>query len=483
MMKALSEALILFCIFLTASIFLIAIDAFEVLYYFSRQHEDYEIDELLMSVIISPLFLAIFAYRRHQDAVNSQKQLLALSRIDLDSQLPNKRALKYQLSKLSQYPIALIKISHLQMIDTNFDSMFTDSLSKQPCELLVKSIKNTDNNGLIFRIDSNLFAYINTTKITAKKFVNNLQTIKKTFEYSSIHSPESKTFLSLIAGVSLTPPNYDTANTALEYAKAHPSESIILYSPNLVKNTNYQVELNLLSTLKSSIEKEEIALYFQPIINNKTQKIAKYEVLVRIFDQENNIIGPNQFLPLAKQLKLYPELSNIIIRKSFAYFTNKPTVEFSINLSWFDLINENTMKLLFKTIEDNPSCANRLTIEILESEDCDQEMLVSFRKKLKQVSVKFAIDDFGNGYSNWGVLRDINPDYLKIDGSLIQQIDSNIEVKMAVEAIIKIANAHQITTIAEYVSTESIYNMVRNMNIDMSQGYYFSPPRAELIEL
>ena len=141
-----------------------------------------------------------------------------------------------------------------------------------------------------------------------------------------------------------------------------------------------------------------------------------------------------------------------------------------LNYEFIDYLNNDLEKLKF---EDR----NRLVFEILESENLsDYDFLEEFVLKYKKLGVKIAIDDFGSGYSNFIRIIRLKPDYLKIDGSLIKNIDKDNNSYEIVKSIIAFSKTLNIRTIAEYVHSEEIFNLLLELDVDEFQGYYFGKP-------
>ena len=141
-----------------------------------------------------------------------------------------------------------------------------------------------------------------------------------------------------------------------------------------------------------------------------------------------------------------------------------------LNYEFIDYLNNALEKLKF---EDR----NRLVFEILESENLsDYDFLEEFVLKYKKLGVKIAIDDFGSGYSNFIRIIRLKPDYLKIDGSLIKNIDKDNNSYEIVKSIIAFSKTLNIKTIAEYVHSEEIFNLLLELDVDEFQGYYFGKP-------
>jgi EAL domain-containing protein (putative c-di-GMP-specific phosphodiesterase class I) len=150
-------------------------------------------------------------------------------------------------------------------------------------------------------------------------------------------------------------------------------------------------------------------------------------------------------------------------------------------LSVEDFENEKTLTLLESLLKDS-AIASRVVLEITESEQIKNfELVKEIVAKFKGYGCQIAIDDFGSGYSNFNYLMKLQADFIKIDGSLIKDLDTDFASKSIVKAIVSFAKEMNIKTIAEYVHSEEIYQEVLKLDIDYSQGYYFGIPNNHLI--
>ncbi|RXJ83614.1 EAL domain-containing protein [Arcobacter sp. CECT 8985] len=238
---------------------------------------------------------------------------------------------------------------------------------------------------------------------------------------------------------------------------------------------NEDTNENLLATLKLNIEKNLVEPYFQPIANTKTEKIEKYEALMRIFDKDSNIIMPYVFIQKSKKYRLYNKLMSLMIQKIISYI-KKYKIHVSINIDFHDILNPKIKEQLFNNIK-NSDVGHYITLEILESDKISNYTAVNdFIKEIKQYGVKVAIDDFGTGFSNYEYILNIDVDYIKIDGSLIKKIDQEIYLNL-VKSIVLFCKQQNIQVIAEFVSDLKILRYVRSLNIDYAQGYHISKPK------
>lgn len=244
------------------------------------------------------------------------------------------------------------------------------------------------------------------------------------------------------------------------------------YDSFLYKNES--VNENLLDVLNYSIDNNLVEPYLQAIMDNKTDKVVKYEALMRIFDKDGHIIMPNIFIHKAKKCRLYNKLMEILIDKIIIYIL-KYKIHISINLDYTDILNPQIKKTLVSKIKHN-NVGEYLTLEILESEKVSNFDIVNeFINEVKKLGVKIAIDDFGTGFSNYENILNLNIDYIKIDGSLIRKIDEDIYLNL-IKSIVSFSKQQNIKIVAEFVSDLKTLRYVKNIEIDYSQGYHISKP-------
>ncbi len=237
-----------------------------------------------------------------------------------------------------------------------------------------------------------------------------------------------------------------------------------------------QNNLKVLKMIKKALDNSKIISYFQPIVDNTTQEIVKYESLVRLIDENNNVISPHFFLDIAKKGKYYSAITNRVLENSFKAL-NKTIKCITINISALDIEKPSTVEKIFELLESNYANANRIVFELLEDEDVkDIEKITQFISKVKLYGVRIAIDDFGAGYSNFERLLKYQPDILKIDGSLIKHIETDNYSLSVVKTIVSFAKEQNIEMVAEYVENKNIYEILKNLGVEYSQGYYFGKP-------
>jgi len=238
-----------------------------------------------------------------------------------------------------------------------------------------------------------------------------------------------------------------------------------------------QKNMEVISMVKDAIQHNRIVSYFQPIIDNKTKQICKYESLVRLIDTENKVISPFFFLDISKKGKYYSQITNIVLKNSFEALKLVPEA-ISINISALDIELPSTQEYIFNLLDEYKQYCSRVVFELLEDENVKNfQTIVDFINKIKQYGIKIAIDDFGAGYSNFERLLDYQPDILKIDGCLIKNILTDRYSLSIVETIVAFAKQQNIQLVAEFVENEEVFNLLTKIGLDYTQGYYFGEPQ------
>ncbi|DAB32867.1 MAG TPA: hypothetical protein CFH79_01620 [Sulfurospirillum sp. UBA11407] len=229
--------------------------------------------------------------------------------------------------------------------------------------------------------------------------------------------------------------------------------------------------------LKKCVDDRAIVPYFQPIYSACKTEPIKYESLMRLVDEKNQKIDSAfAYLEVAKKIKLYKKMTRIMVEKVFEYFHDKDA-NFSLNICYTDIEDKNFCDYVTKKIKKFPYPKN-IVFEIVES-DClkDFTIVENFVSTMRQYGCKIAIDDFGSGFSSMENILKLKPEYIKIDGSLIKNLDISEGSRMIVEAIVNMSKGFHAKTIAEYVESEMIQDIVISLGVDYLQGYYLGKPK------
>jgi len=397
------------------------------------------------------------------------------------TKLPNRlKLIEYikNLHNASSVHLALVNIDGFKDINDFYGHKTGDKLLQQIASTIVNLCKNKSIS--VYKLPSDEYAIFSVADVKASKFIKNIRTLINKIQETNYLIDGNSLYITVSCGVASNEHSLITkADMALQLAKEN-KKSLISYSSSI--DTAEQVNKNIqcMTLLKDAIHNDQIQPYFQPIYNVKTKKIEKYEALVRIVMQDGSIIVPNSFLDISIKSKLYPNITKVMIEKSFAFFQNTD-YEFSINLSINDILNKKTMDFIMKSLHhyNNPS---KVVFEILESDKIgNYDDIKLFIHNVKELGCKIALDDFGSGYSNFSHVLELNVDYLKIDASLVKNITTDENSRKITQTIITFASNIGLKTIAEYVEDEESLNILNDMGIDFIQGYFIGKPAPELL--
>jgi len=269
------------------------------------------------------------------------------------------------------------------------------------------------------------------------------------------------------------------ADLALKEAKQN-HKKIVVFDSSLHNKNSYIENMAWIKKIEQAIKDDRIIPFYQPIVDNRTNTIQKYESLVRMIDKDGKVISPFFFLEIAKKSNLYHNITKIMIQKSFEKFQKYPNLEFSINLTAEDIKNSETVQYIFDKLKSY-RYTHRIIFEIVESEEIDNyDAIKEFVAEVKRYGVKIAIDDFGSGFSSFERILKLKPDYIKIDGSIIKNIDQNLEARVITNAIVAFSHNLKLKVVAEYIHSKEIFHLVKQLGCDYSQGFYLGEPSPKL---
>lgn len=252
-------------------------------------------------------------------------------------------------------------------------------------------------------------------------------------------------------------------------AKRNGRNRLAIFAHAMPEMARLQVDQDWISRLTQALESKHIVPMFQPIQRLADDTISHYEALARM-SINGEYCEATEFIPHAERLGLVGEIDVLILREVLQTLLLNPELTIASNLSGYSMNNSHVQKRLFEIIERNVECAPRLILEITESVAIEEiEDAKSFFKRAKALGCRFAIDDFGVGYSSLQTLSQLDVDYLKIDGSLLQNLHS--ENTALLKAVQGLADALQIPTVAEHVDTEQKLEVIKRIGINYAQGY------------
>jgi len=415
-------------------------------------------------------------YQQNHHLENNVKELLY---VDSLTKFPNRAKLIQDIkdNSIGIKSLAIIDINSFKEINDFFGHKIADNILKGVAHLIVESISDYKTQVLFYKFPSDTYCLANL-KLSNTVFESIIIQIGNMLDKKVFIEDFNEIDVSVTSGITFSLKNNKliTADIALQTAKTNHKSHLVFYD-ELDNFQAYKSNMEWTKKLKVALEKDNIIVYFQPLVNNHTMKVDKYECLVRMV-VDDKIISPFFFLDVSKKANLYPKITKIVIEKSFKEFENLP-FEFSLNVSYEDIEDENFLSFIKEQLQKY-DVADRVVWEILEDEGVkNYDVLLHFIEEVKALGCQVAIDDFGSGYSNFEHLLKMNIDYLKIDASLIKHVATDENSYQVVKTIMNFAESLNIKTIAEYVENEDIFKVTKELGATYSQGYFFAPPVAK----
>lgn len=277
----------------------------------------------------------------------------------------------------------------------------------------------------------------------------------------------------------------DRAKLAKRYITDEYVQPYMVYDHSM--QVAYIDKAKLAGELQEGIAKEQFKVYYQPVIDTKTGKIASAEALIRWIHPDKGFISPALFISALEENGHISELDFYVLKKVWQFINdrcenNKFVVPISVNLSWMDFYDEIMMEKILKEMDRfrENGREHMARFEITEtSYAAIRENRSGILESLRIKNAKILLDDFGSGFSSFGMLQDYDFDILKIDMSFIRKIGENPKTKSIVHSIIGMAHEIGIKTVAEGVETEEQVSFLRQSGCDYIQGYYYSKPLPE----
>jgi len=422
------------------------------------------------------------AYKHNLQKIieKKSKELITEYYTDSLTQLKNRTALLEDIKRFKPNRLMIIDISHFSAINNLYGYLAGDKVLLEVTNRLTNILNTTCG---LYKISGDQFVFMHidkSKKVDCQEFLYKVQSQINEISISfTIDDIEIEIFINIVIGMAKDAPSnklFESADIALHYAKKTHQPSI-LFNTEIEKLMCFQKTFNAIRLVKKAFKEDRVIPYFQPIV--KPDEVS-YECLVRLIDENGETLSPSIFLDEIKKTPYYTKLTQTMIHKSFQFFDKKPNT-FSINLSFEDIENISIVNYLKEQVQKY-AISKRLIIEILESESIDNfETVKGFIKDMKSLGVRIAIDDFGSGYSNFAYILEFEPDYLKIDGSIIKNIATDSKSFAIAKTIVQFADELKIKTIAEYVYNKEVYSKVQELGIFGKQGYYLGKPEPSLL--
>jgi len=271
------------------------------------------------------------------------------------------------------------------------------------------------------------------------------------------------------------------ADIACREAKSAGRNRMRIYSRGKGEDDRDKTDVGWMNCLREALDEDKFEIRFQPINNILTGETTHHELLIRLRAEDGKYVSPDAFLPSAVRFGLMNEIDFWMIRNAamaYAKYSSPANpLRFSINLSANAFENDDLTSYVeetFKRYEVQPS---DIVFEITESLAVRRPLQVDRQiATLRDLGCEFALDDFGTGYSSFGYLQKLQFDYIKIDGTFVQDLPNNPVDQKMIKLIAEVAKEAGMQTIAEYVRNVESLELLAELGVDLAQGFFVGRP-------
>ena len=271
------------------------------------------------------------------------------------------------------------------------------------------------------------------------------------------------------------------ADLAMYQAKARGRGCWHIYSSTEKIRERLNERLYWKGVLEKALEIDQFELYFQPIVDVGSGDCRHFEALLRYIDEDGIITAPGLFIEIAESCGLIHAIDRMVITKAIRQLAwlqkQGRDIHFSVNLSAHAFSDPGLFELLRNLIDESGLEPSRLILEVTETAAiADFTVAHAYITSIKALGCRFALDDFGVGFSSFYSLKKLPVDYVKIDGSFIKGLHSNPDDQVLVRSLSQAAHGFGKKTIAEFVENEQTLEILRQYNVDYAQGYLIGKP-------
>ncbi|EDZ63435.1 diguanylate cyclase/phosphodiesterase (GGDEF & EAL domains) with PAS/PAC sensor(s) [Sulfurimonas gotlandica GD1] len=399
------------------------------------------------------------------ELIKSQ-QLLEIYSTDTLTHLPNRKKLNERLkSNEDELMAILLDIKDFIVINDLYGENIADLVLVEIAKRLNTYIKN--ESVILYKLDADRYLILVDDASLFSKYESLIEFTLLSEDNFIINDIVVTFNISMATGSTEL-----LSKTSLALKEAKKTKSRYFpYNDSINTKEVHKLNLKRFNDFKDALINDRIEPFFQPIVDANTEEVVKYESLARIRDADGNIIAVSDFLSIAEKSSFFENFTRQIIQKIFA-ISKASNKELTINLTYENINSEKLLNYIENRLKMHKGPA--ITFELLESEEIsDYSVLENFSSMVKKYGSLIAIDDFGTGYSNFTHLSRFKADFVKIDGSIISKIEEDENSRLIVSILVEYAKRNNIKVIAEYVSSPEIAKMVRDLGVDLLQGYHY----------
>ena len=413
--------------------------------------------------------------RLQQRIQEKTNEILNQAYTDRLTGLPNRLKLIRSLDGAIGRYIVLIDIDNFTSLNDFFGFSVGDSILRSVADSIGSYLER--NHADLYKLPSDGYAVVNHDIESEGELLEWLEKFSTFMKQQIVEYDNQAVTISVTMGAARIEgaESLTHADLALKHAQ-RTRVDYLLYDEEKQFSKNIQKNLRMAELINAAVKDHRIVPYYQPIYDLKSGKISKYECLARMLCEDGTVLGPANFLEVAKKTRQYPEITRLMMEQALeCQACTGHTL--SLNIEIDDILNEETRRFLLDRLQRSDH-SRTMIFEILENQEVlDDPIILNFIRDVKTLGGKIAIDDFGSGYANFYHMTRIAADIVKIDGTLIRNIHRDENTRIVVEAIVNFAHQLGMQTVAEFVHSAEVLEAVKRIGIDCAQGFYLGKPQ------
>ncbi|MDH3989730.1 MAG: EAL domain-containing protein, partial [Gammaproteobacteria bacterium] len=387
------------------------------------------------------------------------------------------------------HALLYLDLDQFKVVNDTFGHTAGDELLRQVAEVVQANIRSTD---IVARLGGDEFGIL-LERCTEERAMEVGEAIRGAVETHRFNWKDAFTSARCSLGVVMVSKEspdvasvMSSADVACYSAKDMGRNQIHLYQDSDASMRHE--EMKWVSRITSAVEENRLELFYQPIVGISKENSSSrghYELLLRMRDENGEIVGPDQFIPAAERYNLMSTLDRWVIHQALSQLADRnPEAEFAhftlaINLSGTSLSEDRFLEFVIDELKKQKLPKGAICFEITETAAISNlSRVIHFMQALKKLGCKFSLDDFGSGLSSFTYLKNLPVDYLKIDGQFIRNVAEDSVDESMVKAINEVGEAMGIETIAERVESKEVIEKLSEIGVKFAQGYYIARPTS-----